>query len=274
MTAKYIYRMDDITPDMNWDSFWKYIDLFKMYKVTPLLGIVPDNRDPDLSCQRERHDFWQIMRDLKSSDTVEFAQHGFQHVYVSWEEGILSRKYGFKQQSEFAGLTYNEQFEKIKTGRDILRNHGIFTDVWMAPSHSFDLITLKVLEDLGFSTLTDGIALYPFMISSLTAIPQQQWEPEYYPLGIVTICLHINHSSESLYQKVEKHLKSGACFIKFSEAKKYKAGKINKLVNYIYKPCFRVRNSINFRGRAAKAGRCLKSLTGAFIHLFGTDKKE
>ena len=39
-----VFRMDDITPDMNWEAFYNYIDLFNAFKIYPLLGIVPDNK--------------------------------------------------------------------------------------------------------------------------------------------------------------------------------------------------------------------------------------
>jgi hypothetical protein len=111
-------------------------------------------------------------------------------------------------------------------------------------------------------------------MGGLTFIPQQLWEPQYYPFGIETICLHINHSGKSLLQKVEKHLKSGASIIRFSEAQKYKAGKLGELANCLFRPYFRLRNSINLRGRKAKAAIYFKNFKGAFIKLFDTDKKE
>ena len=51
MTDKKIaVRMDDITPDMNWDNFYFFQELFRETGITPLLGVVPDNRDPKLIC--------------------------------------------------------------------------------------------------------------------------------------------------------------------------------------------------------------------------------
>ena len=54
---KIAFRMDDITPDMDWKSFEAFEQLFERYGCYPLLGIVPDNLDPKLSvemCIRDR----------------------------------------------------------------------------------------------------------------------------------------------------------------------------------------------------------------------------
>ena len=51
---KIAFRMDDITPDMDWKSFEAFEQLFERYGCYPLLGIVPDNLDPE-SCRWIRH---------------------------------------------------------------------------------------------------------------------------------------------------------------------------------------------------------------------------
>ena len=51
MGVKIAVRMDDITPDMNWNNFNFFLQLFEEAGITPLLGIVPDNRDQSLSCE-------------------------------------------------------------------------------------------------------------------------------------------------------------------------------------------------------------------------------
>lgn len=252
MPAKYIYRMDDIAPGMNWDWFWRYINLFSEHQVKPILGIVPDNKDPILCCGGKRQDFWQVMRDLQCDGVVEFAQHGYRHLYVTNKEGILKKKYGFRPQSEFVGLPYDEQYRKVKAGQDILKREGIFTDVWMAPSNSFDAVTLKVLVDLGFNAVTDGIALYPFKLGGLTLIPQQCWTPTHFFFGIATVSLHTNHSDEQLYKRVEKHLKSKARFICFSEARGCETRMPVSAINSLFRVYFLFRRYLNIRGRSRK----------------------
>jgi predicted deacetylase len=179
--------MDDITPTMNWDRFSALMSLFQRFKVKPLLGIVPDNRDPKLQVSPTREDFWEQMRALRAREEVEFAQHGYQHLLRTIPPGAGS---GHGTRSEFSGLSYEEQREKIVKGRTILLEHGIKTTVWMAPSHSFDNTTLKALRDTGFTALTDGISLFPFKEDGIICIPQQLWKPKWMPTGTITICLH------------------------------------------------------------------------------------
>lgn len=235
MSAKYIYRMDDITPDMNWEKFWNYMSIFKEYGVVPLLGVVPENRDTGLSIGRTEENFWEIIRGLQKRGEAEIAQHGFRHILKntvskSYPGGI----YGFKHFSEFAGICYSEQYGMIKNGKDILQSHGIFSDIWMAPYHSSDKTTLKVLKKLGFRYVTDGIALYPFKYQGLIFIPQQLWQPRRFPFGVFTVCLHINDSDDELYSKVKNHLKSGSNITSFNAVKEQHGGIYKSLMNILF----------------------------------------
>ena len=41
---KIAVRLDDITPDMDWQRFFRFKALLDQYQVKPLIGVVPDNR--------------------------------------------------------------------------------------------------------------------------------------------------------------------------------------------------------------------------------------
>lgn len=62
---KIAFRMDDITPDMDWKSFEAFEQLFERYGCYPLLGIVPDNLDPKLSVDPAREAFWKKCRSCR-----------------------------------------------------------------------------------------------------------------------------------------------------------------------------------------------------------------
>ena len=62
--------------------------------------------------------------------------HGHQHIFISQHKGMVNNRVG----SEFAGLSYEKQLEKILAGQKILKEHGIETDVFFAPAHSYDYI--------------------------------------------------------------------------------------------------------------------------------------
>jgi predicted deacetylase len=222
--------MDDITPDMDWPRFRAYIDLFGRHGVRPLLGVVPDNRDPKLTRGPRNPAFWDELRSLRDAGRADFAQHGYQHLYVSRRHGLLGRRYGFKPQSEFVGLDYGTQLAKIRAGHDILRREGIDTDIFMAPSNSFDRTTLRALRDSGFRAVTDGIALFPFERDGLVFVPQQIWRPLRAPFGVWTICLHSNEPDDALFREVESHLASGTRVVSFGEARQVRAGSIGRMM--------------------------------------------
>lgn len=236
MSSKYVYRLDDITPDMNWEQFCLFMKLFAENNIVPLLGVVPDNKDPNLSVGRPNESFWNIIRNLQNEGKVEVAQHGYRHELAKTKiKGYKLIKFGMPVISEFVGLPYTKQYEMIKSGMNIIRSNGIYTDVWMSPCHTFDETTLDVLSALGFKSVTDGIAMYPFKFRGLIFVPQQLWKPRRLPFGVYTICLHINDVDERLYNCVKKHIESDACIIRFSEAVDIKKGKIGLLVNAFFR---------------------------------------
>jgi predicted deacetylase len=194
--ARYLFRMDDVTPTMNWEKFTALLALFRRFEVKPLLGIVPDNRDPKLRVKPPRPDFWKAIQALAQRGEVEIAQHGYQHILSSHgDTALINSRYGLRTRSEFAGLSYDEQIDKIRNGRTFLQGHGIETSSWMAPNHSFDRTTLRALKDSGFTALTDGISLFPFKEEGIICIPQQLWKPTWMPTGTLTICLHSDETT-------------------------------------------------------------------------------
>ena len=43
-----LIRMDDISENMKWEFMERCESLFDKYKIKPLLGIIPINKDPEL----------------------------------------------------------------------------------------------------------------------------------------------------------------------------------------------------------------------------------
>ena len=72
----------------------------------------------------------------------------------------------------------------------------------MAPAHSFDTTTCQVLQEEGFTHITDGHGIFPFQKHGLTWIPQQLWSPKTRPFGVWTICLHINHYDQKMIENI------------------------------------------------------------------------
>ena len=93
----------------------------------------------------------KILKELEK-EGYKIAMHGFNHVYDTKTRGNINC--GFK--SEFAGHSFIKQYEKIKKGKEILESHNVYTDVFFAPSHSYDDNTLRALSKCGFKYISDG----------------------------------------------------------------------------------------------------------------------
>ncbi len=199
-------RMDDVTPDMDWAKFMRFKALCDLYQVQPLIGVVPDCQDamlhidePEISSAA----FWDYLKTLKDEGWT-IAQHGVTHVYHTKKMGCFP----LNRLSEFAGRSYKQQYESLKEGRKILSAHGIDTDLFMAPAHSFDKNTIKALKKLGFHRMTDGFGDRPYI----------RWGMVFYPIsyrqgsvlkkmdkqGYTTFVVHANTMEDRDFERYEQ----------------------------------------------------------------------
>lgn len=200
-------RLDDITPAMNWDNFMKVKEILDEYDIRPLIGIVPDNQDPKLNVGTARADFWEFMRKLQAEDWS-IAQHGYQHLYTTEDSGIL----GINRFSEFAGIAYEDQFEKLRLGQEILQNNGIYATIFMAPGHTFDDATRLALEQMKFQFVTDGYCDRPYFRDGIGYIPCTMSKPRL-PKVFDTLCLHVNGMSEQDMQDLRDFIQENINYI-------------------------------------------------------------
>jgi len=213
-SPKFILRVDDIAPGMAWSKFAEIDALAAELDISLLLGVVPDCQDPKLAVETPRTDFWDKVREWQARGCV-IAQHGYTHRYVTKDPGLVS----VRPQSEFAGLSYEEQFSKLKAGKDILVREGVWQPVFMAPSHSFDATTVRALAALGFKYLTDGFGVYAYPIGELTAVPQLFASPLQFGFGVYTLCLHPNNMSVEQRKKLLAFMQANKHrFLSFDEA--------------------------------------------------------
>ena len=88
MGRNILLRFDDICPTMNWEQWGKAKSILDAANVKALLGVIPDNQDPDLKIDKPREDFWNYLLELqKEGHTI--AMHGYQHVFTSPRHGLL-----------------------------------------------------------------------------------------------------------------------------------------------------------------------------------------
>jgi predicted deacetylase len=163
---KILIRFDDICPTMDYKQFQKALDVMRQYNVKPLLGVIPDCHDDELLIEDAHDDFWEYIKGLRDEGYT-LAMHGYNHVYDIKCRGNVNMGY----KSEFAGHTYEEQLKKIKAGKNILIKRGIETDIFFAPSHSYDDNTIKALADCGFKYISDGLSHRPINRYGVLCIP-------------------------------------------------------------------------------------------------------
>ena len=203
-SMKIAIRMDDITPDMDWEKFLRFKAMLDERGIRPLLGIVPDHHDPKLSAGEPRADFWEYMCRLKDEEGYVLCMHGCHHVYTTDRGGMLP----LNRQSEFAGVPYEEQLDLILKGKRILASHGIETQLFMAPAHSYDLNTLRALKAGGFTGLTDGFGARPYIYEDMIFYPISYRKSDSMKKthGITTFVVHANTMNESDFASYRKIL--------------------------------------------------------------------
>lgn len=194
-------RIDDITADMDWSRFEQVKDILDCYDVKPLIGVVPANEDSNLIRGNVREDYWEYLKSLVDKGW-KIALHGYSHVYLTQESGLL----GINPFSEFAGVDWDTQRKKILDGKNELLSHGIATDVFMAPGHTFDSNTLRALRDCGFTTITDGLNRAPYIRENILFIPCRLRGYNVDEGGTDTICLHPNTISDEGLRILESFL--------------------------------------------------------------------
>lgn len=220
MKSKYIFRIDDICKNMNWDNYSRIKSIFVENSIQPIIGVIPNNEDEELKkyplCE---FDFWEEVRHLQKVLGWSIALHGYDHKLITKDSGIL----GINKKSEFAGLTKKEQCTKIRKGKEIFINNHVTVDAFMAPAHSFDKVTMECLLENGINVITDGFGYYPFQKYGLILVPQLYSKPKVKNNGgLYTWCLHTNSMTLDDINSIEKFVKNNkGDIISFSDHSNY-----------------------------------------------------
>jgi predicted deacetylase len=245
MWANYLVRFDDICPGMNWEV-WNEIEKTCIENnVKPLLAVVPENQDPKLNVTLppvNEEFFWGKVRQWQEMGWS-IAMHGYQHVYATQSASIVK----INNYSEFAGLDYETQFEKLKKGREIFRKNNVVADLWIAPAHSFDRNTLQALKNIDINVVSDGFYLFPFKdAQGFKWVPQQIWRYRKQLIGTWTVCFHHNKwTARDLaeFKKLARHKRIlGLKDLNFKENPVKKI--LNVLFHHSYEFVFALRKSL------------------------------
>lgn len=187
MSARYLIRFDDICPTMNWQVWEQLEPVLQAHGVKPVMAVVPDNRDPHLDVDAPRTDFWTRVRRWQAAGWT-IALHGHQHLYATREAGLV----GINRFSEFAGLAEDRQREKLQLALAVFEREGVRVDAWVAPAHSFDAVTLRLLVQAGVRVVSDGFYTRPVQHMGAVWVPQQLWRFRPMWRGLWTVCFHHN----------------------------------------------------------------------------------
>ena len=226
LSAKYIFRLDDATPFSDKNKWSQIEDIFNEFDIKPIVAVTPDNKDTKLMYSKKDINFWEkvVSWERKGWD---IAMHGYQHLYHKVDKKKLLIPY--YNRSEFAGLTMQEQVDKIKNSLFIFRENGIDPKVWVAPSHSFDDSTLIAIKnETNINIVSDGIAIHPFFDKGFNFIPQQLWSIKRKFFGVWTICLHPDTMQDEEIKKLREDLASTEIYKNTICIKDIKFGKSNK----------------------------------------------
>ncbi|HEY3839158.1 MAG TPA: DUF2334 domain-containing protein [Bryobacteraceae bacterium] len=241
MSAQFLIRFDDICPTMNWQK-WEPVERALIDAgVKPLLGVVPDNCDPELRVAPADPQFWSKVRrwqDLGWS----IAMHGYQHCYVSASSGILGRNC----YSEFSTLPEPVQRVKLERGLEIFRREGIHPEAFIAPGHSFDQVTVGVLLSLGIDCLSDGYSVLPYVCEQgMLWIPQQLGWFRKMPLGTWTVCLHVNPWTRAQMARFPQDLQAfRESIVALGDIRRNYQHRRQALSDHLFYNCFRTIRSL------------------------------
>lgn len=221
---RYIIRLDDASEYMDLKK-WKQMEmLLDKYRVKPIFGIIPENKDTFLISKYEKNNqFWTLAESWIDKGWIP-AMHGFEHRYVTKTGGMNP----VNMASEFAGLTYEEQATKIHKGWKILIEHSIIPEIFFAPSHTFDEKTLAAIHhETPIRIISDTIAWDIYKKGDFFFIPQQSGIVRNLPFKTVTFCYHPNVMEDEDYIRLEKFLQNNRKYFENFQINKIKDRKLN-----------------------------------------------
>jgi len=238
MNVKYLIRLDDACPQMCHER-WQIIEnILDGNSVKPLVGIIPANEDIGTSKWEEDTNFW-IKAQSWEKKGWEIALHGYNHVCINIDEtkDVLNPVWN---RSEFAGVPFEKQRDKLEKGYLYLVNKGMHPKYFFAPSHTFDENTLKALYEVTpIRVVSDTYTLKPYKRGEFSFIPCQLGHPKTMWLpGVYTICLHPNNMNDDqmddLRSFLEFHRHEMASFQDIYNSKFNEARLIDKIVQWMY----------------------------------------
>jgi predicted deacetylase len=251
MKAHYIFRIDDVHPNMDLNLLRRLIDSFSQESVVPLLAVIPKNQDQSLyHSTAVEQEFWLLLQNWEKEGKVEIAQHGYSHQLCKTKINSPLYRHVNPFFDEFACCSQDEQNKLILKGKNYLKQKGLNPIAWVSPAHFISSSTIRAIKYAEYTLVSDGLGFMPFKAFGLTFIPQQFEKPRWAPFGIVTFCLHPDKSSIALLPYIRDFIvRNNKSVILFSEAERKKINIIFLIVNFISIPLLRFIRIIRMKNR-------------------------
>lgn len=229
----YLLRLDDASEYMNIKSWDKMEKVLCKYNIKPIFGIIPKSQDIELMKYEKDPIFMDRVHKWIKLGWMP-ALHGYTHVFETQEGGINP----VNQKSEFAGVSYEKQCEKIKKGIEILYKNNIYPKVFFAPAHTFDDNTIKALiSQTDIRVISDTIAHDIYYDKDVYFVPQQSGRCRKLPFKTTTFCYHPNIMSKVDFDTLDSFLnKNRNKFVSMSELslKRRKKTVLDNVLNWLY----------------------------------------
>lgn len=211
--AKYILRLDDAASNMNLENWVRILNICDNFNIKPIIAVVPKLEDPKLLKYPNIKNYWETLQKWQKQGYT-IAIHGYNHLYSEKKQGLVNPR----KKSEFSGLSFAEQKEKIQKSIEVFNSHNIHPKIFIAPGHNFDKTTIKALIAENIKYISDGFFLNPIKYLDIHWIPQQLSKGEKKLFGTYTICLHPNTMSEHDFQQIHSFIKhQNSKFLSFND---------------------------------------------------------
>ena len=148
-----VFRCDDYSAHSSNEMELRIIDAFRKNEAFITFGVIPfpgdgDCHDPSpqvtVPLTSKKGD---ILKQGFEDGILDIALHGYSHQTIN-----------AKNFTEFSGLDYNTQIERLTNGKKFLEGViDVPLTTFIPPWNKYDLNTLRALEVLGFSTLSANI---------------------------------------------------------------------------------------------------------------------
>ena len=195
MKAIYLIRLDDACPTMNHQNWNKVEELLDQYNIKPIVGVIPDNKDPDFSWDSDPL-FWGHVKNWQEKGW-EIALHGYHHLMHHPHDRKVYYQKSHSYNTEYAGVSLDEQKQMIAKGLEIFEENHVYTRCFFAPAHTYDKNTIYALKkSSNFRFVSDGYALSPYIKDGMVFIPSICDGPFSFPVGMFTYVFHPSMMTE------------------------------------------------------------------------------